>query len=62
MPASERCSGQLLETLLHAWAEFRQELGKECDSNHAVREVELNSSAKLSDLSYENSFRSSDLY
>ena len=45
-----------------AWAGFRQELGKECDSSHALREVELNSSARPSDVSHENSFRSSERY
>ena len=38
LPASERCSGQPREVLLHAHADLRQELGKECDANHAMRE------------------------
>jgi hypothetical protein len=50
MPASWRCPRRPRETLLRAWADFRQELGKECDSIHAMREIGANSSARQSDL------------
>ncbi len=47
--ASWRCPGQPREILLRARADFRQELGKECDSNHAMREAGANSSTRQSD-------------
>jgi hypothetical protein len=50
LPTSWRCPGQPRETLLRACADFQQELGKDCDSNHAMWDVGVNSPVRQSDL------------
>jgi transposase-like protein len=39
-----------MEILLHAWADFWQELGKECDTHPSMPRTGANSSARQSDL------------